>query len=89
MNKKLQKVLDTPMRTILAVRAAFDYCDCVEDIDQVITRIPSKFGKFKLLRVYKDEHYFVIQNFFEKDEDIHSQVVTHHFYNIKEGKAYD
>ena len=89
MNKKLQKVIDAPMRTILAVRAAFDYCDCVEDIDQVIITIPPKFGKFKLLHVYEDECYFVIQNFFEKDEDIHSQVVTHHFYNIKEDRTYD
>lgn len=85
MNKKLGQALDAPIRTLLAVRVCFDYCDCLDDIDKVIKKIPSKFGKFKLLSVYENERYFVIQNFFEKDEEIHSQVVTHHFYNIKEG----
>ena len=48
MNAKLRQTITTPMRTILAVRASFDYCENVEDIEEVIRKIPPKFGKFKL-----------------------------------------
>jgi hypothetical protein len=89
MNTKLQQVLTSPMRTILAVRAAFDYCENVEDIEKVIKKVPPKFGRFKLLNVYENENYFIVQNLFEKDGEIHSQVVSHDFYNIKEDYYYD
>jgi hypothetical protein len=77
------------MRTILAVRAAFDYCENVEDIEEVIKKVPPKFGAFKLLIVYEDEHYFIIQNLFEKNGEMHSQVVSHDFYDVKEDYYYD
>ena len=48
MNDKLTRVLEVPMKTILAVRAAFDYCDGVEDIHEVIRKIPAKFGEFEI-----------------------------------------
>ena len=89
MNTKLQQILTSPMRTILAVRAAFDYCENVEDIESVIKKVPPKFGKFKLLHVYEEEHYFIIQNLFEKDGELHSQVVSHNFYDVKEDYYYD
>jgi len=89
MNTKLRQVLESPMRTILAVRAAFDYCENVEDIKEVIKKIPLKFGKFKLLNVYEEEHYFIIQNLFEKNDEMHSQVVSHDFYDVREDYYYD
>lgn len=89
MNTKLQQILTSPMRTILAVRAAFDYCENVEDIESVIKKVPPKFGKFKLLHVYEEEYYFMIQNLFEKDGELHSQVVSHDFYDVKEDYYYD
>jgi hypothetical protein len=89
MNAKLRQVITSPMRTILAVRAAFDYCENEEDIKEVIKKIPPKFGAFKLLTVYEDEHYFIIQNLFEKNGEMHSQVVSHDFYDVKEDYYYD
>lgn len=89
MNKKLQQIITTPMRTILAVRACFDYCETIEDVNEVIKKTPPKFGKFELLQVYEDEHYFMIQNLFEKNGEIHSQVVSHDFYDVKEDYYYD
>jgi hypothetical protein len=77
------------MRTILAVRAAFDYCETVEDIQEVIKKVPPKFGKFELLAVYEKENYFQIQNLFEKGGERYSQVVSHDFYNVKEDYYYD
>ena len=88
MNKKLQHTITTPMRTILAVRACFDYCENVEDINAVIKKIPPKFGEFKLLAVFEDEHYFMIQNIFEKNNELHYQVVSHDFYTVKEDELY-
>lgn len=89
MNEKLQRTLQSPMRTILAVRACFDYCENIEDIQKVIKKIPPKFGEFKLLTVFEDEHYFIIQNLFEKNGEIHSQLVSHDFYDVKEDYYYD
>ena len=88
MNEKLQRVMQQPMRTILAVRACFDYCETVEDIQVVIQKIPAKFGKFNLLAAFEDEHYFMIQNLFEKNGQICSQVVSHDFYKAKEDDLY-
>lgn len=89
MNAKLRQTITTPMRTILAVRACFDYCENVDDINQVIKKIPPKFGRFELLAVYENENYFQIQNFFEKGGETHSQIVFHDFYNVKEDYYYD
>ena len=77
------------MRTILAVRAAFDYCDCVDDIRAVIRKIPPKFGEFEILVISEEEGYFIIQNFFEKDGETKSQTVSYDFYNVKEDLYYD
>ena len=89
MNDKLRRVLEVPMKTILAVRAAFDYCDSVDDIRAVIRKIPPKFGEFEILAISEDEGYFIIQNFFEKDGELKSQQVSYDFYNVKEDLYYD
>jgi hypothetical protein len=89
MNAKLRQAITTPMRTILAVRACFDYCANVDDINQVIKKIPPKFGKFELLAVYEKENYFQIQNFFQKGDETYSQIVSHDFYDVKEDYYYD
>ena len=85
MNKKLKEAITTPMRTILAVRACFDYCETVEDIREVIRKIPTKFGEFEILMISEKEGYFMIQNFFEKDGETKSQIVSYDFYQVKEG----
>lgn len=89
MNEKLKRALDIPMRTILAVRACFDLCDCVEDIREVIRKVPPKFGEFEVLLISEEEGYFLIQNFFEKDGETKSQTVAYDFYNNKEDLYYD
>lgn len=89
MNAKLRQALTTPMKTILAVRAAFDYCENVEDIKEVIKKVPSKFGEFEILAIFEDEGYFMIQNFFEKGGETKSQTVSHDFYRVKEELYYD
>ena len=89
MNDKLKRVLEAPMRTILAVRAAFDYCETVEDIREVIKTVPPKFGEFEISLINEDEGYFMIQNLFEKDGETKAQVVAYDFYNIKEDSYYD
>ena len=89
MNKKLAEAITTPIRTILAVRACFDYCDCADDIRKVIRKIPAKFGEFEILVVSEEEGYFIIQNFFEKDGEERSQQVAYDFYEVKEDLYYD
>ena len=89
MNDKLKRVLEVPMKTILAVRAAFDYCETVEDIHKVIRTVPLKFGEFEILMISEKEGYFIIQNFFEKDGETKSQQVSYDFYNVKEDLYYD
>ena len=89
MNAKLQEAITTPMKTILAVRACFDYCCTPEDVQAVIKKIPVKFGKFEVLMISEDKTYFLIQNVFEKDGVMKSQIVAHDFYNIKEDLYYD
>jgi hypothetical protein len=89
MNTKLKQVLATPMKTILAVRAAFDYCDSAADLSKVIKKIPAKFGEFEVLAIFEDEGYFTIQNFFEKDGELKSQTVSYDFYRVKEDLYYD
>ena len=89
MNDKLRRVLEVPMKTILAVRAAFDYCDCVEDIHAVIKKVPPKFGEFELLTVDEKEGCFMIQNLVKGKHETKSQIVTYDFYNVKEDLYYD
>ena len=89
MHDKLRRVLDTPMKTILAVRAAFDYCETVDDIKEVLKKIPAKYGEFEILVISEEEGYFIIQNFFEKDGETKSQQVSYDFYNVKEDSYYD
>ena len=88
MHYKLKRILDEPMKTILAVRAAFDFCETVEDIHTVIKKIPPKFGEFETLLISEEEGYFIIQNFFEKDGELKSQQVAYDFYNSKEDDLY-
>ena len=84
MNKKLSETLDMPMKTILAVRAAFDYCETEDDIKSVIKKIPPKFGEFRLLMMAPNEGCFTIQNIFEKDGETKSQIIAHDFYHVQE-----
>ena len=89
MNEKLHRGLTEPMRTILAVRACFDFCTTVEDIRAVIKKIPAKFGEFEILRISEEEGFFMIENFFKKNGIQQSQIVTYDFYNEKEELYYD
>ena len=89
MNNKLKQILEAPMRTILAVHAAFDFCETVEDIREVIKKVPAKFGEFEISLIDEDEGYFMIQNIFEKDGEDKAQVVAYDFYNVKEDLCYD
>jgi hypothetical protein len=89
MNVKLERALTTPMRTILAVRACFDFCETIEDVKEVIKKIPLKFGEFEVNLVNEEEKYFLIQNLFDKDGETKSQIVAYDFYNIKEDYYYD
>lgn len=86
MNRKLKYALDSPIRTILDVRVCFDYCSDVDDIRTVIKKIPEKFGEFEILIISEEEHYFIIQNFFEKDDKEESQIVSYDFYKESEDK---
>lgn len=76
------------MKTILAVRAGFDYCETIEDINEVIRKIPAKFGEFEILMISEGD-YFMIQNFFEKNGETKSQTIAYDFYNEKEDLYYD
>ena len=89
MNRKLEQILAAPMRTILAVHAAFDFCESVEDIHEVIKKVPPKFGEFQISMIDEKEGYFMIQNIFEKDGEDKAQVVAYDFYNVKEDLYYD
>lgn len=84
MNHKLSEALATPMKTILAVRACFDYCATTDDIKEVIKKIPPKFGQFEIRMASEREGYFMIQNLFEKDGVLKSQIVAYDFYKAKE-----
>lgn len=80
MNEKLRQAMSVQKRTILDIRVCFDYCANLSDINAVIKSIPPKFGEFKVLAVFEDEGYFMIQNLFEKKGEIKSQVVSYDFY---------
>ena len=89
MNSKLQQIMALPIRTKLSVRACFDYCSTVEDIREVISKIPATFGDFEILTISEREGYFSILNVFEKDGDTISQVVYYDFYDVKDDYYYD
>ena len=89
MNAKLRQAVTTPMRTILAVRACFDYCETLEDVQTVVKKIPPKFGTFEISAVSEDAGYFLIQNFFEKYGEMHVQQEMYKFYKVKEEYCYD
>jgi hypothetical protein len=89
MNVKLQRVLERPIKTILDVRLCFDYCATTDDIIRVIKKIPPKFGEFEIMMVSEDQSYFMIQNFFEKNGETKSQIVTYDFYKTREDLYYD
>ena len=89
MNVKLRQAITTPMRTILAVRACFEYCATLEDVQKVIKKIPPKYGVFEISEASEEAGYFTIQNYFEKYDEIHMQQETYKFYKIKEEYYYD
>lgn len=89
MHLKLQQLLALPPKDTLDTRAYFDFCSTVEDIREVIRQIPSELGEFELLMVDEREGYFMIQNFFEKDGKLDSQIVSYDFYSVKEDLYYD
>ena len=80
MNEKLTEILHTPMKTILAVRIAFEFCSTRSDLEAVIKKIPEKFGEFEILMIDEERDYFMIQNYFEKDGELKSQIVAYDFY---------
>ena len=89
MNNKLIHVMAPPMRTILAVRACFEYCENLEDVQEVIKRIPAKYGAFESSEVSDEDGYFMIQNFFEKYGDMQVQQEVYYFYKAEEDTSYD
>lgn len=89
MHAKLQRILSLPMRDTLDVRACFDFCQTVDDIREVIKKIPPELGDFELLMIDEKEGYFMIQNFFKKEGDLKAETVSYDFYNIKDDYYYD
>lgn len=87
MNGKLRRALQPPLRTILAVRTCFEYCETLEDVQKVIKRIPPKYGAFEISEASEEDGYFLIQNFFEKYGDMQAQQEYYNFY--KEADQYD
>ena len=89
MNTKLKHAIAPPMRTILAVRACFEYCENLEDVQYVIKRIPAKYGAFEISEVSEEDGYFMVQNFFEKYGDMQVQQEVYYFYKVEEELCYD
>lgn len=89
MNSKLRQAITTPMRTILAVRTCFECCANLEDVQEVIKRIPPKYGAFEISEVSEEKGYFLIQNFFEKYGETHVQQEVYNFYQVKEDRYHD
>ena len=89
MHNKLQRILDLPIRDREDVKACFDFCQTVEDIREVIKKIPKELGVFDILLIDEREGYFMIQNLFEKDGKLESQIVSYDFYSVKEDLYYD
>ena len=89
MNAKLRQVITTPMKTILAVRTCFEYCETLEDVQKVIKKIPAKYGAFEISEVSEEDGYFMVQNFFEKYGDMQVQQEVYYFYKVEEELCYD
>ena len=89
MNDKLKRAMAPPMRTILAVRACFEYCENLKDVQEVIKRIPVKYGAFEISEVSEEDGYFMVQNFFEKYGDMQVQQEVYYFYKAEEATDYD
>lgn len=89
MHDKLQRILDLPIRDRDDVKACFDFCQTIEDIREVIRKIPKEFGEFDILHIDEREGYFMIHNFFEKEGSYKYETVSYDFYNIKDDYYYD
>ena len=88
MNAKLRDIITSPMRTLISIHAGFDYCETVDDIREVIRKIPPKFGEFEILTVSEREGYLSICNYFNRDGEPQAKIVSYDFYTIK-GDCYD
>lgn len=89
MHNKLQRILDLPIRDREDVKACFDFCQTVEDIREVIKKIPKELGVFDILHIDEREGYFMVHNFFEKEGEYKYETVSYDFYNIKDDLYYD
>lgn len=89
MHDKLQRILELPIIDREDVKACFDFCQTVEDIREVIKRIPKELGVFDILMINEREGYFMIHNFFEKNGEFKYETVSYDFYNIKDDYYYD
>lgn len=89
MHTKLKRILELPLIDKLDIRACFDFCQTVEDIREVIRKIPPEFGEFEILYIDEREGYFMIQNFFTKDGELQSEKVSYDFYSVKDDLYYD
>lgn len=89
MNAKLRKVITLPIVSTAAVKACFDYCETVEDIREVIRKIPPRFGEFDIIAISEREGYFTIQNLCEQEGEVKSEIVSYDFYNLMEDYYYE
>ena len=89
MNAKLREIVTLPMMTTAAVKACFSYCENLEDIREVIRKIPAAFGEFEILVISEREGYFTIQNSIEQEGEIKSEIVSYDFYNLMEDYYYE
>lgn len=83
MNAKLRQVITLPIVSTAAVNACFDYCETVEDIREVIRKIPPRLGKFEILVISEREGYFTIQNSIEQEGEIINEITSYEFYRIQ------
>ena len=86
MHNKLTQLLTLPLRDIQDIKACFDFCQTVDDIREVIRKIPPSFGAFEILLINEREGYFMMYNSTEKGE---SETVSYDFYRVKEDYYYD
>ena len=89
MHNKLLQILTLPLKDDLDIKACFDFCQTVDEIREVIRKIPAEFGAFEVLSVNEREGYFTIYNSIEKGGELKSETVSYDFYDIKEDYYYD
>ena len=89
MNSKFYQAVTSPIVSTAAVKACFDYCENLEDIREVIRKIPAAFGEFEILVISGREGYFTIQNSIEQEGEIKSEIVSYDFYNLMEDYYYE